>query len=151
MAIKGDIQHSDLPDELLHEPKGASTASAGQVYIANGSGSGSFQDLLMDHINFDRYYIADLDDPSYTATILLNGSTLSQTTNGVLNDTPAYQDIPQELTNLINKNTKELFSFYSNMYTIISELKAETVTLTNKLNDVIAKLKEAGIVLEVEE
>jgi len=34
--------HSTLSDPHLHEPKGASTATAGRVYISNGSGSGSW-------------------------------------------------------------------------------------------------------------
>lgn len=36
------IQHRDIPEAQLHEPKGVSTASAGDAYIANGSGSGSW-------------------------------------------------------------------------------------------------------------
>lgn len=35
-----NIDHSTLTDPYLHEPKGVATAQAGQVYIANGSGSG---------------------------------------------------------------------------------------------------------------
>ena len=35
-----DLQHKDLPESQLHEPKGASTASSGEIYVANGSGSG---------------------------------------------------------------------------------------------------------------
>lgn len=151
MTIKGDIQHSDLPDELLHEPKGASTASSGQVYIADGAGSGSFQNLEMDNITFDKSFIDALEDPSYTSNIIVDGTNLSQTTNGVLNDAPAYTGIPQELTNLINKNTKELFSVYSNFSTILTELKTETETLSSKINTIISNLKDAGIVPEVEE
>jgi len=151
MAIKGDIQHSDLPDELLHEPKGASTASNGQVYVANGTGSGSFRNLEMDDITFDKSYISALQTPTYTSTISINGSALSQVASGVLADVPAYQDIPQEMTNLINKNTKEFFTIYSNMSTIFSELKAETVALSNKVNELITELKNAGVVLEVSE
>jgi hypothetical protein len=36
------IQHKDLPESVLHEPKGASTASAGDVYVSDGAGSGSW-------------------------------------------------------------------------------------------------------------
>lgn len=36
------VQHKDIPEAQLHEPKGASTANAGDTYIANGSGSGSW-------------------------------------------------------------------------------------------------------------
>ena len=34
------VDHATLTDPELHEPKGASTATSGQVYAANGSGSG---------------------------------------------------------------------------------------------------------------
>lgn len=37
-----DIQHSVLTDPELHEPKGASTATDGQVYVADGAGSGAW-------------------------------------------------------------------------------------------------------------
>lgn len=38
-----DIEHRNIPDSELHEPKGASTALVGQVYISDGAGSGSWQ------------------------------------------------------------------------------------------------------------
>tara|TARA_R110000851_G_scaffold165758_1_gene310820 strand:- start:4625 stop:5242 length:618 start_codon:yes stop_codon:yes gene_type:complete len=34
------IQHADIPNVGIHEPKGASAALVGQVYIADGAGSG---------------------------------------------------------------------------------------------------------------
>ncbi len=36
------IEHKDLTDPQLHEPKGIATAQANQVYVANGVGSGSW-------------------------------------------------------------------------------------------------------------
>lgn len=39
--------HRDLADIHRHEPKGISTATANQVYRANGSGSGSWQSLTI--------------------------------------------------------------------------------------------------------
>lgn len=39
------IQHRDIPDAQRHEPKGASTATNGQVWVANGSGGGAFATL----------------------------------------------------------------------------------------------------------
>lgn len=53
-----DLQHKDLPESQLHEPKGVSTASSGEVYVANGSGSGSWQEL----------YTSGWEDQSDTAT-----------------------------------------------------------------------------------
>lgn len=37
-----NIQHKDIPDAQRHEPKGISSASQHQVYIANGAGAGSW-------------------------------------------------------------------------------------------------------------
>jgi hypothetical protein len=39
-----NINHSNLTDPYLHEPKGVATAAANKVYVANGSGSGAWQD-----------------------------------------------------------------------------------------------------------
>ena len=36
------IQHNAIDDPDIHEPKGVSTATAGRVYISNGSGSGTW-------------------------------------------------------------------------------------------------------------
>lgn len=38
-----NIQHADIPEAQLHEPKGASTATSGQVYTSDGTGSGAWQ------------------------------------------------------------------------------------------------------------
>jgi hypothetical protein len=35
-----NVNHSTLTDPYLHEPKGVASASSGDVYISNGSGSG---------------------------------------------------------------------------------------------------------------
>lgn len=37
-----NIQHSALSDPNIHEPKGVTTALAGQVYVADGSNSGTW-------------------------------------------------------------------------------------------------------------
>lgn len=39
-------QHKDLTGTDLHEPKGIETASSGEVYVADGNGSGSWQEIL---------------------------------------------------------------------------------------------------------
>lgn len=38
------ISHKDITDPQIHEPKGITGASAGQVYVANGTNSGSWED-----------------------------------------------------------------------------------------------------------
>lgn len=40
-----NVQHSNLTDPNLHEPKGISTATGGQVYVSDGSASGDWTDV----------------------------------------------------------------------------------------------------------
>ena len=42
------IQHKDIPDGQIHEPKGISTAGAGSVYSATGGGSGTWKKITSD-------------------------------------------------------------------------------------------------------
>jgi hypothetical protein len=37
-----EVQHKDAPDGQRHEPKGISTAASGQIYVADGLGSGTW-------------------------------------------------------------------------------------------------------------
>lgn len=39
------VFHKDLQDPEIHEPKGVSTALPGQVYVANGSGTGVWKNM----------------------------------------------------------------------------------------------------------
>ena len=40
-----NVEHSSLTGSALHEPKGTSTANSGEAYVANGSGSGTWQPI----------------------------------------------------------------------------------------------------------
>jgi len=67
-----DVEHSQLPDELLHEPKGASTAAAGTVYVADGAGSGSFSKLPVDSLDIPLESVPLITEPVGVAEIKLN-------------------------------------------------------------------------------
>lgn len=49
------IEHSTLTGAQLHEPKGVSSASSGTVYVANGSGSGSWSNIHANQRAFDIF------------------------------------------------------------------------------------------------
>lgn len=44
------VQHKDIPDAQLHEPKGVAGAVQRQVYVANGSGSGVWQKIKSENL-----------------------------------------------------------------------------------------------------
>lgn len=67
-----DVEHSQLPDELLHEPKGASTAAAGTVYVADGAGSGSFSKLPTTSLDITPIAVALITTPSTSVETKLN-------------------------------------------------------------------------------
>ena len=58
-----DIEHSALPDAELHETKGIASATAGQVLIADGAGSGTFQ-------------TANTFETQHAGVIIINNSTV---------------------------------------------------------------------------
>ena len=89
------IQHKDIPEAQLHEPKGVSLATSGKVYIADGAGSGAWAKLTEDIIDFtnktkNRFGWNDISDNQYsvgspraissaTRTLLTNNGLAAQT------------------------------------------------------------------------
>lgn len=58
-------EHRNLTGASLHEPKGVETATAGEVYVADGSGSGVWSDLLSGVNNLNAFdYTGTIDDIS---------------------------------------------------------------------------------------
>ena len=43
-----EVQHKDIPDGKRHEPKGISTAASGDIYVADGAGSGAWDNPIAD-------------------------------------------------------------------------------------------------------
>lgn len=55
--------HKDLTGADLHEPKGISSATSGQVYIANGLGSGTWTSKNSDILNANTFQLTgNIDD-----------------------------------------------------------------------------------------
>ena len=143
--LTGDIEHKELPDELLHEPKGATTASAGFIYVADGTGSGAFKKLPVTSLDIAVPSITDAVISPVDATSSLTGTALAQPATGVLTDVRAFVGIPQEITTMINKNASELLRVHDNQKTINTQLAQNILTIETKLNEVIAELKGLGL------
>jgi hypothetical protein len=61
------VNHKDLTGVALHESKGVAAASANTVYVANGSGSGTWEKVDKDAVNTSS--IKDLNKIYLTYTI----------------------------------------------------------------------------------
>lgn len=89
------LQHKDIPDANLHEPKGVSTAANKAVYIANGSGSGAWAKLTDSDQNYsdktkNKFGWNDVSDNAYTVGSPLSissGVRTKITNNGLASQT----------------------------------------------------------------
>lgn len=73
-----NVSHASLTGSQLHEPKGAAAAALGQVYVANGSGSGTWTDIGTSSFTG---MIADFVAPvAPTGWLELDGSVVSTST-----------------------------------------------------------------------
>lgn len=60
------IEHAVVTDPAIHEPKGISTASSGQVYVANGSASGTWTSQTIPTGNFRVIFRAYTSSTTWT-------------------------------------------------------------------------------------
>lgn len=84
-----NVPHSTLTGSELHEPKGIETAALGTVYVANGSGSGTWNSIGTSSFTG---MVADFLAPAVPAGWLeLNGATISTSTYSALYNVMAIQ------------------------------------------------------------
>ena len=141
-----DIEHSALPDDLLHEPKGASTAAAGTVYVADGNGSGSFKKLPTAYLDVSAQSVSDIDVAQIDDTVMLTAPSLTQVADGVIAEVTPVAELPIEMFNTINKNSAELFRLYESQVTIYQDVKMAIEDTQIKINEILTALKNWGIV-----
>jgi len=78
------VDHNSLTGSNLHEPKGAATADANEVYVANGSGSGvwtAIQDIytveITDVSTADNVYIVAANAGTVSKVVTLLAGSIS--------------------------------------------------------------------------
>ena len=85
------IQHNVITDPDIHEPKGVAAASSGQVYVANGSGSGTWKDKdkwLGVYTGFDSA------TPAYAHSTTTSNTVLNNTWVSGANDGFTIETVP---------------------------------------------------------
>lgn len=73
------VAHATLTGADLHEPKGVSSAASGTVYLANGSGGGSWSTIAT-ALNFVGVIVPVITPIAPTGFLELDGSSISRTT-----------------------------------------------------------------------
>lgn len=140
-----DIEHSQIPSEHCHEPKGAPEAAAGTVYVADGTGSGSFIKIPLSSLDTSTQSITNVDVTEITETEHLAATTLTQYADGNLKEVTPVVGLPQEMFDTINKNSAELYKIYTNQVTINQDVKMALEDALTKINEIIAALKDWGV------
>lgn len=141
----GTIEHKDLPDNLLHEPKGASTASANTVYVADGEGTGSFEKVPVAALDITVPTVADAANTSIDGTISVDVTGLLEVPLGRLQNILSHAEIPADVTLRLNQNTSQLAAIYTNQKTINNNVVTAISNLRSDINRVIAALKGEGL------
>lgn len=68
-----DVQHSVITDPHIHEPKGASTAANGTIYIADGLGTGTWKVVELANLDYSAL-LAELQGDINSGDLDLTGS-----------------------------------------------------------------------------
>lgn len=128
-----NVQHSSLTDPNIHEPKGISSASANQLYLSSGSGSGTWT-------NANRF--PGTGWGKYTNTTYVGATGLAISTTPILipfttDDT--VSQIPITLTgttsSLMNLSTETLqFVTAGDLHSITFTAKVLTSTSTTHMD-----------------
>ena len=148
------IEHVNIPDAFLHEPKGVAGASANTMYIADGAGSGSWSQLPLSEVSFTPVTIVNLtnnvtgasDDivGNLNTATTLTGSML-QIPDGTLAPVPFAVGWSAMQANQIDKNFAEFQNFYNEQIVINEQLRKNCLELATKLNDLLTGLKTLGV------
>jgi hypothetical protein len=140
-----DIEHSQIPSEYCHEPKGATEADEGEVYVADGHGSGSWGKLPITSLDTAAQAIDNAQITNINDNIVIKSEIVAAVTDGSLNELEYVEGVPTETVYKINKNFKELYDFYSKQTMIDQDVKTAITGIQNKLNDIITALKDWGL------
>tara|TARA_R100000084_G_scaffold108987_1_gene73404 strand:- start:23114 stop:23725 length:612 start_codon:yes stop_codon:yes gene_type:complete len=117
------IQHSVLSGSEIHEPKGVDTASANQVYVADGAGSGTWMSVAELH-----HGIADYNDTSTSSTpVSLAADTWTTLPNDGLGSF-TIENLPSGVTTLLDSSTGAIDITELTQYSTLSVRPDFTVT-----------------------
>jgi len=110
-----NVNHNTLTDPYLHEPKGASTALAGQIYVADGAGSG---DWVENSRIFGGYLTFSTGSPYAhsvtTSNTVINPSFTASTNNGFTGLSSPNARVRYDGTETINASIDGIFSIEQN-------------------------------------
>lgn len=137
------MEHKDIPEAGLHEPKGVSTAVSGTAYIADGEGSGSWQNPIpadIMRIGFANYndYATSLSPQAISAT------TWTQLTNDALGSLTTEVYLPSGVDSLW-VSADDQFDFSSLSIGAMVDIRVDVTVTTSAANQYVAMRLVLGV------
>lgn len=137
------VEHVSITDPNIHETKGAAAATAGQVLIATGAGTATFQNPPFSKVKMGWY---DYNDTATTGTpiaISLANTYYDLTNNTLGPNTQTAYGIPG-VTSIWNSGTNRFnFSGFSIGDTI--DLRVDLSVITTSANTAVDVALEVGV------
>lgn len=144
----GEIEHKDLSDPYLHEPKGIKTATADTVYVANGSGSGVFKNVK-ELTRMGCWYYDDTATATIPITITPVNTYIPLTNDGNGSDSINTHKLV-DVDNVWDVSTNRFDFTQFNVGDMIEGYV--DVSIDNKANDnevrVIVRLGEGSVIID---
>ena len=137
MALNG-IAHKNLTDPQLHELKGASTATAGQIPFADGEGNTAWDDLTLDKVQ-----LTPTEQTAVSADIIVPVTPLDVLG---LPGTPSNTMSPAASFTGANQNTLNESSKINEILDQISSIQSRYLALAGSYNNLLEALKDLGLI-----
>lgn len=144
-----NVSHANLTGANLHEPKGASSATSGQVYASNGAGSGTWKKLNdVDNMDYsvkgkNLFGWNDIADSTYTSGSprSITASTRTKLTN---NGGASQTDTSRLGALWSTANNNFLINDLNAMYILRLNMKAKTSSVAGTPYLALIELESAN-------
>lgn len=137
------VQHKDIPEAQLHEAKGASTASLGQILTATGSGTATFQTPAYTKAVMGWWDYNDTATATTPIPLTTAGTEYQLTNNGLGVYTTNTYKLPG-VTNIWNTSTN-YFDFTGLKLGDVVDIRIDLQIVTGSVNNVVDIIIEAGV------
>lgn len=137
------IQHRDIPEAQLHEVKGASSASSGQILTATGTGSATFQNAPFTAAAMGFWDYNDTATASSPIALTVAGTEYQLTNNGLGTNTLKTYRLPG-VTDIFNASTG-YFQFAGLQLGDVVTIRMDIEVTTASANTVVDCALELGV------
>lgn len=132
------LEHKELTDPNLHEPKGIAEAYENSVYVCTGEGTGSWHPLTISEMDYSPLPLQTYNQSTNSAVTTLNLAGTGAITDGSINDALNYTQV--------NKNIKECATVCNQLNTALSIVIANYNALKANYDFLVSSLKTSGII-----